>query len=183
MTVDDYIAALIAREGGYTNNPADPGGETNFGITVAVARAFGYQGPMQSMPQSTAVTIYEQRYWYAPHLYAVKQLDADLAIKLLDIGVNMGVATGVKFLQRALNVLNQQGKTYPDVAVDGGCGALTLAALGAFYTARGIEGRRVLLAMVAAQQSVRYIELAEANPSQEVFEFGWQSARAFGNLS
>ena len=51
MNITDTITVLIQREGGYTNNPNDKGGETNFGITVAVARAFGYTGPMTSMTQ------------------------------------------------------------------------------------------------------------------------------------
>ncbi|WP_244103932.1 putative peptidoglycan-binding domain-containing protein [Burkholderia gladioli] len=60
---------------------------------------------------------------------------------------------------------------------------MTLAALQAFYAARGDAGRGVLLSMVIAQQSVRYIELAEQNPSQEMFEYGWQLNRAFGSAS
>lgn len=177
---DDYINGVIAREGGYVNNPADPGGETNFGITIATARAFGYQGSMQAMTKDLAAQIYRQRYWSAPKFDQVATVDSALAAKLLDVGVNMGPATGVKFMQRALNVLNQQGATYPDVAVDGGIGPMTLAALKAFYAQRGDAGRAVLLGMVMAQQSVRYIELAEQNPSQEAFEYGWQLNRVFG---
>ncbi|MEX3972265.1 glycoside hydrolase family 108 protein [Paraburkholderia caribensis] len=180
---DDYINDVIAREGGYSNDPADKGGETNFGITVATARAFGYVGTMQTMPRDTAVQIYRQRYWSQPRFDALAIVDATLAEKLLDIGVNMGPATGVRFLQRALNVLNQQAKTFPDVAVDGGIGPMTLTALKAFYSMRGVDGHRVLLGMVTAQQSVRYIELAEQNPTQEVFEWGWQLNRAFGVMA
>ncbi|WP_279609891.1 glycoside hydrolase family 108 protein, partial [Burkholderia gladioli] len=110
---DDLINGVIAREGGYVNNPADRGGETNFGITAATARAFGYQGSMQAMTQAMAAQIYKQRYWTAPKLDQVGAIDSSLAAKLLDIGVNMGPATGVKFMQRALNVLNQQATTYP----------------------------------------------------------------------
>jgi lysozyme family protein len=183
MTVDAYIDSIIGREGGYTNNPADKGGETFWGITEYTARAYGYKDAMHFMSRAQAAAIYKSRYWIAPKFDQVEAIDSSLAEKLLDIGVNMGQATGVKFLQRALNVLNQQGKTYPDMTVDGGIGPMTLAAINALYALRGSEGRRVLLAMVAAQQSVRYIEIAEANPSQEVFEFGWQNARAFGVLS
>lgn len=180
MIPDDYINDVITREGGYSNDPNDAGGETNFGITVAEARAFGYTGPMQTMQRDTAVQIYRQRYWTQPHFDQLAIVDATLAAKLLDIGVNMGPATGVKYVQRALNVLNQQAKAFPDIAVDGGLGQMTLTALKAFYAMRGVDGHRVLLGMVAAQQSVRYIELAEQNPTQEVFEWGWQLNRAFG---
>lgn len=180
MIPTDYIDNLIGREGGYSNNPADAGGETMWGITSAVARAFGYFGPMAQMPRDTAVAIYTARYWTQPKFDQVQAVDADIAEKLLDIGVNMGQATGVKFMQRALNVLNQQGRTYPDISVDGGIGPMSIAAMRTFITLRGDDGRRVLLGMIAAQQSVRYIEIAESNPSQETFEYGWQLNRALG---
>lgn len=177
MNLTDTINALIGREGGYTNNPADKGGETIWGITAAVARAFGYVGPMASMTREQAAQIYVDRYWKQPGFDNVAKLNEAIAEELLDTGVNMGTATAGKFLQRALNVLNQEAKAFPDVTVDGGIGKLTLAALGAFLQARGADGATVLLRMLNAQQSVRYIELAEANTSQEQFEYGWQLNR------
>lgn len=180
MNPTDYIDKVIGREGGYSNNPADKGGETIWGITAAVARAFGYTGQMAQMPRDTAVAIYRTRYWTQPHFDQVQAIDADIAEKLLDVGVNMGQATGVKFMQRALNVLNNQGRAFPDIAVDGGIGNMTLAALKAYIDQRGNDGRRVLLGMIASQQSVKYVEIAEANPTQETFEYGWQLNRALG---
>lgn len=177
MNLQDTISALVEREGGYTNNPDDKGGETNWGITVAVARAFGYTGDMKAMTQQTARDIYASRYWHQPRFDEVALISERVAEEMLDTGVNMGSATAGKFLQRALNVLNQNGKTYPDVTVDGGVGNMTLAALKAFLQARGQGGELVLLKMLNAQQSVRYIELAEAIPSQETFEYGWQTNR------
>lgn len=177
MNLTDTITALIQREGGYTNNPKDTGGETNWGVTVAVARAFGYTGPMASMTQQVARDIYAQRYWHQPRFDDVAQLSEPVAEELLDTGVNMGTGTAGKFLQRALNVLNQEGKAFPDITADGAVGNMTLAALKAFLAARGKLGEVVLLRMMNGQQSVRYIELAEARPSQESFEFGWQANR------
>lgn len=174
------IDALIGREGRYSNNPADRGGATIWGITEAVARAFGYKGQMQTMPRETAVAIYMQRYWIQPGFDRVDAISPALAEKLFDIGVLSGTATGVKYLQRALNVLNNAGRLFPDIAVDGGCGAMTLASLTAFLRSRGPEGVRVLLGMVSAQQSVFYIGIAETDPTQETFEYGWQLNRALG---
>ncbi|WP_429497239.1 glycoside hydrolase family 108 protein [Robbsia andropogonis] len=179
---DDYIDDVIGREAGYSNNPLDAGGETMWGVTAAVARAYGYMGAMKDLPRATAVDIFRSRYWTVPKFDQLNAIDSALAAHLLDIGVNMGPATGVKFVQRALNVLNQQAKTFPDMAVDGGLGPMTLAAIKAFYAARGADGPKVLFGMVQSQQSVRYIELAEANPTQETFEFGWQLNRAFGSV-
>jgi lysozyme family protein len=180
MNITDTITSLIQREGGYSNNPADKGGETTWGITVAVARAFGYTGPMNAMTQQVARDIYAQRYWHAPRFSDVAIVSALVAEELLDTGVNMGPSVAGKFLQRALNVLNQGNKAYPNIAVDGAVGNMTIAALKAFLAVRGNAGETVLLRMLNAQQSVRYIELAEANVSQESFEYGWQLNRVGG---
>ena len=51
VDVDRLIDALIEREGGYVDHPADKGGPTCFGITEAVARAHGYAGPMRQLPR------------------------------------------------------------------------------------------------------------------------------------
>lgn len=173
MKVDDYIDALIAREGGYVDHPADRGGPTNWGITEQVARAFGYHGRMQDMPRALAKSIYLERYWEAPKFNLVNEHSAPVAEELLDTGVNMGTGVAARFLQRALNVLNADGKHYPDIAVDGAIGRVTIAALRAYLGARGKDGHVVLLRALNAQQAVRYIELAEARPSQEAFVHGW----------
>ncbi|TKC83821.1 hypothetical protein FAZ69_22575 [Trinickia terrae] len=187
MNVTSKIDALIGREGGYSSDPNDRGNwylgkleGTMWGVTAAEARSNGYMGPMRDMPRNTAVAIYEARYWSRPKLDQVDAISPQLAEKLFDIGVNAGPATGVKFMQRALNVLNQNGKAFPDIRADGGIGTMTLGALNAFLTARGADGHRVLYGMIAAQQSVFYIELAETRPDNERFEYGWQLNRALG---
>lgn len=173
MKVDVYIDSLIRREGGYVDHPADRGGPTIWGITEQVARAYGYDGRMQDMPQGVARQIYLERYWTQPRFHLINDLSAPLAEELLDTGVNMGTAVAARFLQRALNVLNLEGRTYPDIVVDGVIGRMTLAALQAYLAHRGRDGHVVLLRALNAQQGVRYIELAEARPSQEAFVHGW----------
>ena len=51
------IDAILRAEGGYVNDPQDKGGETNYGITVAVARANGYTGPMRDLTVAVARDI------------------------------------------------------------------------------------------------------------------------------
>ena len=177
MNIADTITKLIEIEGGYSNDKNDSGGETRYGITVAVARAFGYAGAMATMPQSIARSIYAERYWHQPRFSDVAQHSAEIAEELLDTGVNMGTGIAGRFLQRALNTLNQEGRTFPDMVVDGNIGSMTLAALSAYLKARGKPGEVVLLRMLNGQQSVRYMEIAEARASQESFMFGWQSNR------
>ena len=176
------IDGVIGREGPYSNHKADRGGATAWGITEAVARAAGWTGAMADLSRETAIGIYHRRYWRAPGLDRIAPLDVALAERLLDIGINMGPPTGIRFLQRALNVPNRQGAAFADIAVDGAFGPATEAVLASFLRQRGAQGATVLRGMIIAQQAVRYIEIAEHDPSQEEFEFGWQLNRALGDL-
>lgn len=179
----EYIGPTLSTEGGYANDPLDAGGETKWGITAARARAAGYTGPMRQMPRQAAIEIYKLFYWRQPGFDVVHAVDAPIGLLLLDLGVNFGQAVAGRFLQRALNVLNLNGTLYPDLVADGACGAMTISALKGFCAARGKEGRRVLLGMIRAQGSVRYVEIAEAKPTQERFEWGWQLARGIGGAA
>lgn len=179
MNIDLAINELIQREGGYSNDPADSGGETMFGITVAEARRNGYNGAMKDMPFDFAVKIYKARYWIGPGFDKVALVFDRLAEKLFDVGVNCGVDFAAKTLQRVLNSLNNAGTDYPDLKVDGSIGPATVDALKKFLAKRtGDLGRRTLLFMVAAFQSVHYVEIAEANQKNEKYVYGWQSQRA-----
>lgn len=174
MNLDDTINHLIGIEGGYSNNPSDSGGETMWGITIAVARAHGYMGPMNMLPRSTAVAIYKSQFWLDPQLDKVNQISQKIAEEMLDTAVNMGPGIAGGFLQRALNVLNKRGSMFPDLTRDGRVGAMTLSALKTFLTVRGpVEGETVLMRLLNDQQGVRYIELAEQADKNEDFEFGW----------
>lgn len=171
--IDAYIIALLAREAGYVDHPADRGGPTNFGITQRVAQAFGYHGSMQEIPKSVAKSIYLSQYWSEPGFDRIEQHSAAVAEELLDTGVNMGPSVASRFLQRSLNVLNQEGRHYPDMVVDGKIGAITVAALRAYLAVRGKDAHLVLVRMLNALQGTRYIEIAEGRASQEAFIHGW----------
>lgn len=172
----NIIDDAMRREGWdkYTNNPADKGGPTKWGITLNVARAYGYNGDMQSLDYDTAFAIYKKRFWYALSLDKVAGISESLAIEMFDYGVNSGPARAGKALQRALNVLNRLGHDYPDIKPDGAVGNITVQALSDFASARGKTGLTYLENMVKSQRSVFLMEIAENNPSQEVFENGWQ---------
>jgi lysozyme family protein len=173
-TVDRYIEAIVQVEGGYANDPNDSGGETNWGVTVAVARAFGYAGHMRDMTKAQACAIYKSRYWDPLRLDDIVLLDPLLTAELLDTGVNMGVDRAGAFLQRALNALNKQGTLYPDVTVDGRVGPMTVAALREYLQRRvGQDGVTVLLRALNSLQGAYYIELAERRQKDEDFVFGW----------
>lgn len=178
MNIEQYLEELIKREGGYVNNPADRGGATKYGITEAVARANGWKGPMRDLPLDLAKQIYKQQYWINPRFDQVNTLSPLIAEELLDTGVNCGVAFAKPLLQRALNLLNNQGKGgWPDLAVDGIYGSATLGALKIFLAKRGKDGEKVMLKVLNIMQGQRYIEICERNPTQEQFFYGWISNR------
>lgn len=177
MDVAQLIDGLIEREGGFSNRPSDKGGATRFGISEAVARAQGFTGDMRTLPRAEAEAIYRRLYWLRPRFDQVSQIAPAVAAELFDTGVNMGVETAIRFLQRALNALNRGGSDYPDMAVDGRIGASTLAALRAFDTRRGKGGEKVLLKALEALQGERYVALAESRPANEAFLYGWLANR------
>lgn len=84
---DEAFDALIGNEGGYSNNPKDPGGETMWGVTARVARAYGYTGPMLNLPRDTAKAIAKKLYWDPLHL---DELDARVAFQIFDANYNGG---------------------------------------------------------------------------------------------
>ncbi|HMP47003.1 MAG TPA: glycosyl hydrolase 108 family protein, partial [Sphingopyxis sp.] len=90
---DALIDAVIDREDGYVNHPADRGGPTCWGITEAVARAEGYAGPMRNLPRAEAAAIYRRLYWLRPGFDQVAKRAAAIAAELFDTGVNMGTGT------------------------------------------------------------------------------------------
>lgn len=172
-TIDKIIDDVIKAEGGYSNDPDDAGGETMYGITVAVARANGYAGPMRNMPLSVARTIYRKRYVTEPKFDKVAEIDEQIGAELVDTGVNMGPHRAAEFLQRWLNGFNDTGSRYQALFVDGRVGNLTLDALSKFLRWRGLDGRKALFRGLNGVQAARYLEITEARPTQRKFLFGW----------
>jgi lysozyme family protein len=95
------LSLVLAHEGGYVNHPHDPGGETNYGITIAVARANGYAGPMRSIPMSKVKQIYRARYW---DVLRCDELPAGVDYAVFDYGVNSGTNRSAKILQAIVGV-------------------------------------------------------------------------------
>ncbi len=98
---DECFDRLMENEGGYARRAADadPGGETMFGITIAVARRWGYLGPMQDLPLATAKTIARAYYWTP---YRCDQLPFNIAFHVFDTAYHGGPA--VQWLQNCVKV-------------------------------------------------------------------------------
>ena len=123
VDVDRLIDALIDREGGFVDHPADKGGPTCFGITEAVARAHGYAGPMRHLPRREAAAIYRRLYWLRPRFDEVARRSPRLAADCSTPASTWDPRSPSTFLQRALTALNRNGQDYPDLTPDGRIGA------------------------------------------------------------
>lgn len=99
------ISACLVHEGGYTNHPSDPGGPTNWGITIFDARKHWRPGAtaadVRAMPKSVAIDIYRVKYW-AP--IRCDELPDGLDYSLFDYGVNSGIGRAGKVLRRVVGL-------------------------------------------------------------------------------
>lgn len=172
------ILAVLGVEGGYVNNPKDPGGETNHGVTKQVAVANGYTSPMIEMPQEVAVEIYTKQYADKPGFTPFATLSPAVTHKLIDAGVNTGPTRPAKWLQVSLNSLNRGGRDYPAIQVDGKVGPGTYAAYQGLVKVRGkVKACELVLKAIDAQQGSYYLSLTNLPD----FTVGWLDHR-IGNV-
>ncbi|MFA6266586.1 MAG: glycosyl hydrolase 108 family protein [Pseudolabrys sp.] len=102
---DEALQRLIVSEGGYSNHPADPGGPTNFGITLADYRQYvkrdATADDVRRMSVDDAERIYRARYWDA---LRCDELPAGVDYAVFDYGVNSGIGRSGKVLRRCLGL-------------------------------------------------------------------------------
>jgi len=146
---DDIIKVVLKHEGGYVNDPVDPGGETNFGI----AKRSHPDVDIKNLTEEGAKEIYYQDYWMKNR---VPQVPDELKHIYFDMCVNQGKGRAVKILQQAANAKGANLK------VDGGLGPKTISAL------NGVE-----LDRVRAYRIKYYADLVTRKPDLEKFYFGW----------
>ena len=96
MTFEQALTILLRYEGGYVNNPRDPGGETNFGITRRLALRYGYIGDMRDIPKATVASIYRAEFWDKIRAH---ELHHYIRYPLFDFAVHSGVKRAVMELQ------------------------------------------------------------------------------------
>ena len=113
----EFLAAVervLADEGGYSSNPADPGGATKFGIS---ARSYP-ELDIATLTRDAAVKIYWSEWWLR---FGFAQLPPAIAAKTFDLAVNMGAAPAIQCLQRALRAcglpVTEDGKLGPATAL------------------------------------------------------------------
>lgn len=109
MSFDRAVEWLIAVEGGYVNDPNDPGGETKYGIS---RRSYPHLD-IKNLTKADAEKVYKTDFW---DRVRADEMPYNLALPVFDMAVNAGPTLAIKCLQRALSV-----------ADDGKLGPITLA--------------------------------------------------------
>lgn len=184
------IADKTAVEAGYVNDKDDRGGETNCGVTKAVAEEhrkeliakFKWSGKMIDLTKEMAFYIYDVAYWQKLRLDDIHKRCPALADKLFDIGINAGVSTAGSWLQLILNVANMKGTFYKDLTIDGNVGSVTIAAIDALYKKRGVkQSNWNLLKLLICKQGAHYVDISFKREENESFLWGW-SGRIDHNL-
>lgn len=172
-SIADIINGVIDAEGGYSNDPSDSGGETNWGWTKRALRAEGWHGNVADLTREEAFDLYYRRFVVRSGYREVLFVSDDIGAELVDTSVNMGEYWAGLFLQRGLNAFNDQEKIYPDIKEDGVVGRNTVKILEKYLEHRGKEGETVLLRAMNILQGARYLELCGKYPKNERFAYGW----------
>lgn len=126
-SVKEIAREIVAREGGYVNDPDDPGGATNFGVTIGTMRRLGLDltgdgqvsiADVKKLTRADAERIFLDHYYKRP---GVAQLPSAVQASVFDMYVNAG-SNAVRILQRLLGAFGHP------VSVDGGIGPITARA-------------------------------------------------------
>jgi lysozyme family protein len=176
-------------EGGYANDPDDRGGETYKGLARKMetgwpgwimidkikkrvgnsASEINKAAESDTGLQHLVWAAYKTSYWDI--LTLDKLEDQRVANELYDTGVNMGVGRAALFFQRALNCINRNGQLFPDLKLDGQVGQKTIAA----FNMLSASDKYIVWKLLNCQQGEKYIDICEANPTQEKFMRSWAS--------
>lgn len=165
------LPVILRHEGGYINNPNDPGGATKYGISFRWLKSQGLLADVngdlrvdiadiQALTPETAGEFYRVQ-WWDRYGYG-RVIDQRVATKIFDTSVNMGAPAAAKFAQVA------SGAT-----ADGVLGPESIRAI-------NVEQPAVLLHRIQDLQAMRYRELAQ-NPKLAGFLPGWLN-RAYDRI-
>jgi lysozyme family protein len=160
-SVREIASEIIAREGGFVDDPDDPGGATNFGVTIHTLRRLGLDktgdgrvdvADVRALTRADATEIFIEHYFVRPR---IGEMPVSLHPSLFDMYVNAG-ANAVKILQQLLRGMGQV------VAVDGVIGAQTARA------AHSVDPTVLPDAYAIARRNY-YFRLADARPASRKY--------------
>lgn len=127
QSVRDIAEGIVAREGGYVNDPDDPGGATNYGVTIHTMRRLGLdldrdgsvtEADVRALSRGQAIDIFIEHYFEGPR---IAELPEAIQPSVFDMYVNAG-SNAVRILQQLLRDMRIE------VAVDGIIGPQTIGA-------------------------------------------------------
>ena len=168
------IKAILEHEGGLSRDKHDPGGITQWGISLRYLRSIGYDidgdGDIDSndiigLPLKGAIGIY-RKYWWEKFRYAVFS-DIVVVEKVFDLSVNMGGFGAHKLLQIAINRLRDK-----PITIDGILGWQT------FSAANSLDGKELRQGLRECAEH-RYIEILAGNRAMEWCRQGWLNRAAW----
>ena len=180
-TFERALAHTLKIEGTYSDDPDDPGGETFAGI------ARNYWPDWEGWSYIDVITARGERPVLTEHLqrlvhgfYRVNFYDRiggdrlvfpELGIEMFEMAVNTGTSQAACFLQEALNLLNRNGKSWPEILVAATIGTTTIGTLHKAMTEN--HGAKSVIKMVNALQAEFYLECIRARPVSEKYIRGW----------
>jgi lysozyme family protein len=173
------IGHILENEGGYVNHPNDPGGATNYGVSLRFLKETDGDGDfdndgdvdvedIRNMDVEDAMAIYK-KYWWDRFRYGMIH-DQTIATKIFDMSVNMGAKRAHTLVQTAINVAFDAQLTE-----DGILGPATFQVINAIGDG---DEEQILLDQICEEQWGFYQRLIAKNPKFRVFAKGWQR-RAF----
>lgn len=162
-TLETALAHILQVEGGFSDHPADPGGATKYGITQAtLSNYLGRQASraeVQALDWTTAKKIYRKYYW---DKIGGDELPPPIAIMTMDMAVNSGPKTAVRYLQKAANFLDRNR-----LVEDGVIGPNTLNAVNQLASTK--DNALAMIDEFAAKRGIFYASLHTFSD----FGLGW----------
>jgi lysozyme family protein len=165
QSVEEIARAIVAREGGFVNDPDDPGGATNHGVTIHTMRALGMDldgdgdvdvADVRALDLDRAVGVFVTHYFQKP---GIERLPAPLHATVFDMQVNAG-ANAVRILQA---LLNEAG--FGPLVEDGAIGPKTVAAAQTAFDAMG----DLLVDAYGIERRDYYYRIADRRPASRKY--------------
>lgn len=153
------VERTLGHEGGFVDDPDDPGGATNWGISTTFLRSIGDQRDVRSLSREDAVDLYREHWWVKYHYGNIES--QAVAERLFDLAVNSTPGQAARVLQRALRA---NGMSH--VIDDGVIGQITLAAVNQC-------DEKCLLAAWRSEMAAFYRILIERKPYRAKWRRGW----------
>lgn len=180
----DFTTAFkltLGHEGGYSDDPKDPGGETIYGVArkknptwegwplLDAFKKDAINFPKNALADSSIMShvkqLYKKQYW---DVYLLDQVTSqDIANELFDTGINLGTGKAASFLVLTLSLLNRGGKDYADVPEDGKVDASDVALLNAHKRPQNV------LKTLNGLQFMHYYSITKSKPDFENYFNGW----------